>query len=133
MELTIIKDIPQMQAMQGHPQPVPMFLTPKMIPGLDLDIAAVEIASHVGEPIAAPHVHDATEIYLAICPNRGDVVFEVICEENNRFTVDGPAAVVVPAGMTHQFCPLYVRYAPCFFFGVFLRPAHPDAESPAKN
>ena len=53
------------------------------------------------KPYVELHKHEASQLYALI----GDLTYEVTLEDE-RHEVTGPAAVFIPAGMTHSLCPL---------------------------
>ena len=66
-------------------------------------INAADVSKIVRDPHADPHIHENNpEIYLAVTPNRGDIIIEVQMEDE-IFTVESPFAVFVPPGVMHCF------------------------------
>ena len=79
------------------------FMDGSMVPEADVVLLVNEIKKVAPnlEQYVEPHTHDATQLYAII----GDLTLEVILE-GERHEVSGPAAVFIPAGMTHTLRPL---------------------------
>ncbi len=113
----VITDVPRFAEMAGHHSAPPSWISPDMFPGVNLRINGSDASTMVRSPHADPHVHeDHPEIYLAVTPNRGDIVIEVRMEEE-VFTVESPFAVFIPPGTTHCFTVLRCD-SPNYIFGI---------------
>jgi mannose-6-phosphate isomerase-like protein (cupin superfamily) len=113
----VITDLPQFAEMAGHHSAPPSWIYPDMFPGVNLRINGSDAGKMVRLPHADPHIHeDHPEIYLAVTPNRGDIVVEVRMEDE-VFTVESPFAVFIPPGTTHCFTVLKAD-SPSYIFGI---------------
>ena len=74
----VVTDIPKFAEAPGHHSPPPSWIYPGMFPGINMRINAADVSKIVRDPHADPHIHeDNPEIYLAVTPNRGDIIIEV--------------------------------------------------------
>ena len=113
----VVTDLPQFAEMTGHHSAPASWIYPGMFPGIDLRINGADASTMVRAPHADPHVHeDHPEIYMAVTPNRGDIVIEVLMEEE-LFTVESPFAVFIPPGTKHCFTVLKCD-SPNYIFGI---------------
>ncbi|KUO06131.1 hypothetical protein [Streptomyces caeruleatus] len=94
--------LPALREVSGHHTPVPFLLTRDMFGGIPVEFAGAEISDLVDRPVAEPHVHDTSEIYLlfSIEPGGATITVEV---EGESHTLVSPAAFYVPAGTRHRF------------------------------
>jgi mannose-6-phosphate isomerase-like protein (cupin superfamily) len=99
----VVTDLPRLVPIAGHHHPAPFWVTPDMFPDVNIGVAGMDVSKIVGAPHAAPHVHDKhCEIWVAPSENRGDVVIEAQMEDE-KFLVEAPFAVFIPAGVSHCF------------------------------
>lgn len=115
----VVTDIPKFAEAPGHHSPPPSWIYPGMFPGINMRINAADVSKIVRDPHADPHIHeDNPEIYLAVTPNRGDIIIEVQMEDE-IFTVESPFAVFVPPGVMHCFTVVKCD-SPNYVFGIQL-------------
>lgn len=122
--LVITQGLPAYEEMDGHHEPVPLYVTPETLPGAPFRIAVVDAARLIGAPHADLHVHDDhDEIYLCVT-------------DGCRFTVEladdaielrSPATVLIPAGVRHRLVVHEVATDTCPFLGILLEPTDRDA------
>jgi hypothetical protein len=117
--VAIEKDLPTLVEVDGHHRPVPFLLTADMFGGLPVELAGAEISGLVGQPVAAPHVHEIPEIYLLFSPEPGGATITVEIEDES-FDVDSPAAVYIPAGKKHRFVTRAATRG-SYCYGMFIR------------
>jgi mannose-6-phosphate isomerase-like protein (cupin superfamily) len=99
----VVTDLPRMIPVGGHHHAAPFWITADMVPGINLTVAGHEVSTYIGTPHAGPHIHEKEwEIWVAPSENRGDVVIEAQLEEE-RFLVEAPFAIFIPAGVRHCF------------------------------
>lgn len=94
--MPLLRDVP------GHYVKTPFFITAEMFGDVGFEVAGGEISSLVDKPVSEPHVHDVPEIYLLLAPAAGDAVIDVFAD-NQHYELASPAAVFIPAGVTHRF------------------------------
>ncbi|MFC1871361.1 hypothetical protein ACFLYF_03055 [Chloroflexota bacterium] len=101
-EKNIITDLPRFIEVGGHHASVPSWINHEIFPGLNFRVDGADVRKFVGAPHAVPHTHDDNEIYLSPTLNRGDVIIEVQMDDE-KFAVESPFAVFIPAGVKHCF------------------------------
>lgn len=115
--LVITQGLPVREEMDGHHEPVPLFVTPETVPGAAFSIAVVDAARLIGAPHADLHVHDDhDEIYLVATPG---LRFTVETEDD-RIELESPATVSIPAGVAHRLVCHEVQTDTCPFLGILL-------------
>jgi mannose-6-phosphate isomerase-like protein (cupin superfamily) len=115
--LVITQGLPVREEMDGHHEPVPLFVTPETVPGAAFSIAVVDAARLIGAPHADLHVHDDhDEIYLVATPG---LRFTVETEDD-RIELESPATVSIPAGVRHRLVCHEVQTDTCPFLGILL-------------
>ena len=79
------------------------YMSSSLVPEADMyfDLMHVEKVPPDFKSHVEPHKHQVSQLYAII----GELTIEVILEDE-RHEVSGPAAVFIPAGMTHTICPL---------------------------
>ena len=116
-EQFVITDLPRFAEMPGHNHPAPSWIYPDMFPGVNIRINGKDVSKMVQAPRAGPRIHDNhPEIYMAATANRGDIVIEVLMEDE-IFTVESPFAVFIPPGVKHCFTVLKCD-SPNYVFGI---------------
>ncbi len=118
-ENLIFNDIPQLVNLPGHFSPVPFWVVPNMGHDLDLGVAAVDVSKLVGVYLTDEHAHDCAEVYMALSPNKGDMVFEITLDDET-YVVESPLVVYVPPGVRHRFKTLKAEQEGSFFYGILL-------------
>jgi mannose-6-phosphate isomerase-like protein (cupin superfamily) len=98
----VVTDLPKYLEIAGHHKPTPFWIVPGMFPGVNIHVAGIDVSKAVGAPHADPHVHETPEIYLCPSEGRGDVVVEVQMD-TEKFQLESPFAVFIPAGTRHCF------------------------------
>ncbi|MFH1489943.1 MAG: hypothetical protein ABII06_13655, partial [Pseudomonadota bacterium] len=98
----VVTDLPKYVEVTGHHNPVPFWIAPGMFPGLELRVAGSEASKIAGATHADPHVHAHPEVYLAPSEDRGAILVEIEMDEE-RFLLESPFAVFIPAGVSHCF------------------------------
>jgi mannose-6-phosphate isomerase-like protein (cupin superfamily) len=117
--LVITQGLPVHEEMEGHHEPVPIFLSPETLPGAPFRIAAVDAAQLIGAPHAELHVHEQhDEIYLVVTPG---LRFEVETE-TERIMLSSPASILIPARTPHRLIVHEVATDTCPFLGILLDP-----------
>lgn len=115
--LLITQGLPVHEEMDGHHEPVPLFLTPETCPGSAFSIAVVDAARLVGAPHADLHLHeDHDEIYFVATPG---LRFTVETEEE-AIELHSPATISIPAGVKHRLICHEVETDTCPFLGILL-------------
>lgn len=115
--LVITQGLPVREEMDGHHEPVPLFVTPETVPGATFSIAVVDAARLIGAPHADLHVHeDHDEIYLVATPG---LRFTVETEDDS-IELESPATVSIPAGVHHRLVCHEVQTDTCPFLGILL-------------
>jgi len=115
----IFGELPQYVCMPSHFAPVPYWVMPNMGADLDLGVAAVDVSKSVGMYLGEEHAHHCAEVYLALSPNRGDMVFEITLDDET-YVVESPLVVYVPAGVKHRFKALKAEHEGSYFYGILL-------------
>jgi mannose-6-phosphate isomerase-like protein (cupin superfamily) len=115
--LVITQGLPTHEEMDGHHEPVPLYVTPESLPGAPFRIAVVDAAQLIGAPHADLHVHDDhDEIYLVATPG---LRFTVETEDD-RIELESPATISIPAGVQHRLICHEVQTDTCPFLGILL-------------
>ena len=115
--LVITQGLQAYEEMDGHHEPVPLYVTPETLPGAPFRIAVVDAARLIGAPHADLHVHeDHDEIYLVATPG---LRFTVETEDD-RIELESPATVSIPAGVPHRLVCHEVQTDTCPFLGILL-------------
>jgi mannose-6-phosphate isomerase-like protein (cupin superfamily) len=118
-----VTELPVFKQVSGHHHPAPFLLTKDMFGGIPVEMAGAEITHLVDRPVAEHHVHDVDEIYILVSPNPKGATIEIECGQD-RIVAQSPAAVFIPAGLTHRFVTRAAEPG-SFCFGLFL--PHGDA------
>lgn len=121
----IITDIPRMVQLPDHYRPTAFWVSPDIFPEVKIGIAGSDVSKRVGVEITALHSHEYPEIYLAISPNRGDMLFEITLGDE-IYTVESPMTVFIPAGMKHKFRVLKADNERSYFLGILLYYTSPN-------
>lgn len=117
--LTITEGLPAYEEMDGHHEPVPLYVSPETLPGAPFSIAVVDAAQLLGAPHADLHVHDDhDEIYLVATPG---LRFTVETDDD-AIELRSPASIVIPAGVRHRLICHEVATDTCPFLGILLEP-----------
>lgn len=115
----IATDIPKMVQLPDHYGRTAFFVSPDIFPQVKLGVAGVDASKLVGTEITELHSHECPEIYLAVSPNRGDMVFEITLGDET-YTVESPIAVFIPSGVKHKFKTLKAGKDGSYFYGILL-------------
>ncbi len=118
-ENLIFNDIPQLVNLPSHFSPVPFWVVPNMGEELELGVAAVDVSKLVGVYLTDAHAHECAEIYMALSPGKGDLVFEITLDDET-YVVESPLVIYVPAGVKHRFKTLKAEREGSFFYGILL-------------
>jgi hypothetical protein len=103
--------------MDGHHEPVPLYVSPETLPGAPFRIAVVDAARLIGAPHADLHVHeDHDEIYLVATPGLRFTVETT----DDTIELESPATVSIPAGVHHRLICHEVQTDTCPFLGILL-------------
>jgi hypothetical protein len=115
----IFSELPQLVNLPSHFAPVPFWVVPNMGADLELGVAAVDVSKLVGVYLTEAHAHECAEVYMALSPRRGDMVFEITLDDET-YVVESPLVVYVPAGVRHRFKTLKAEHAGSYFYGILL-------------
>lgn len=115
--LVITQGLPVYEEMDGHHEPVPLYVTPQTVPGAAFSIAVVDAARLIGAPHADLHLHeDHDEIYFVSTPG---LRFTVETEDDS-IELRSPATISIPAGVKHRLICHEVETDTCPFLGILL-------------
>jgi len=118
-ENLIFTDLPRMVDLPSHFHPVPFWVSPDMGEEVNLGVAAVDASKLVGQYLTDAHEHECAEVYMALSPNRGDMVLEITLYDET-YTVESPCVIYVPPGVSHRFKTLKCEKEGSYFYGLLL-------------
>lgn len=118
-ENLIFNDIPQLVNLPSHFAPVPFWVVPNMGEDLEMGVAAVDVSKLVGVYLTDEHAHECAEVYMALSPNKGDMVFEITLDDET-YVVESPVVIYVPPGVRHRFKTLKAEREGSYFYGLLL-------------
>ena len=83
--------------------PARRYMESSLVPEADICISVREVNQVPPDykPHLEPHKHEVSKVYAVM----GDLTVEFMLEGEKR-EVKAPAALFIPAGMTHSWCPL---------------------------
>ena len=115
----IFSELPQFVCLPSHFAPVPYWVMPNMGDDLELGVAALDVSKMVGVYLGDEHAHQCAEVYMALSPHRGDMVFEITLDDE-KYVVESPLVIYVPAGVKHRFKALKAEAEGSYFYGIML-------------
>ena len=118
-ENLIFTGLPQMVDLPSHFHPVPFWVSPQMGEDIKFGVAAVDTSKMVGEYLTDEHAHECAEVYMALSPNKGDMVLEITLD-GETYVVESPCSIYVPAGVSHRFKALKSEREGSYFYGILL-------------